>query len=153
MDEGSAEIAAADQAFKFRVAEAVAQQIAAEQTLVAARLNWNLTFQGFMIASYALVAAAPTTSPTREVIQITIIFAGVIVALATLAGLRAASEQSNYLRQHWARFVGADSHYPRPFAEGRGKLSGRLPSRVICGALILMWVVLLFAGTLLRLGA
>jgi len=129
-----------------QVAAAVAAQIQAEQQLVAARLNWNLTFQGFMIASYALVATADGSAPARQFIHGTITVAGFFVAAATLAGIVASSRQSNYLKEHWLRVLGADSIYPRPFASGNGSLLGRLPARVICWALMLMWVVLMAAG-------
>lgn len=90
-----------------QVAAAVAAQIQAEQQLVAARLNWNLTFQGFMIASYALVATADGSAPARQFIHGTITVAGFFVAAATLAGIVASSRQSNYLKEHWLRVLGA----------------------------------------------
>lgn len=128
------------------VAEAVATQIAVEQNLVAARLNWNLTFQGFMIASYALVATADGSAPARKFIHTTITLAGFVVALATLFGVLAASQQSKYLKDHWLLHLGENSIYPRPFSVGKGSLWGRLPARVMCGALMAMWIVLLAAG-------
>lgn len=129
-----------------QVAAAVADQLAAERELVASRLNWNLTFQGFMIASYALVATADASEPARQVIQSAITMSGLVVAGATLAGVRAASRQSDYLKQHWFKVMGEDSIFPRPFSVSTGSRLGRLPPRVICGALMAMWCVLQVAS-------
>ena len=129
-----------------QVAAYVAEQLAAERDLISSRLNWNLTFQGFMIASYALVATAAASQPAKHVIQSAITISGFIVAAATLAGVVAASRQSDYLKKHWFRVIGEESIYPRPFSKGAGSKIGRLPPRVICGALMLMWCVLQVAG-------
>ena len=129
-----------------QVATYVAEQLAAERELVSTRLNWNLTFQGFMIASYALVATAEASEPARLIIQSAITISGFIVAAATLAGVLAASRQSDYLKKHWVRVMGEESIYPRPFSTGSGSRIGRLPPRVICAALMLMWCVLQIAG-------
>jgi hypothetical protein len=128
------------------IANAIAAQIGTEQQLMAARMNWNLTFQGFMIASYALVATAEGSAPARELIQGSIIAVGFLVALATLFGVLAASRQSSYLKEHWTRVLGSDSVFPRPFSIGRGSLWGRLPSRGICASLMLLWIALAIAG-------
>ena len=129
-----------------QVAAAVAAQLAAERELVSARLNWNLTFQGFMIASYALVATAQASEPARQIIQSAITISGFVVAGATLVGVLAASRQSDYLKNHWMRVLGEDSVYPRPFSASGGSRLGRLPPRVICIALMAMWCVLQTAG-------
>jgi hypothetical protein len=129
------------------VAQAIAIQIGVEQQHMAARMNWNLTFQGFMIASYALVATADGSAPARNFIQATITLAGFAVSLATLFGVLAASRQSSYLKSHWMHVLGEDCIYPRPFSVGKGSLWGRLPSRGICIALMIMWAVLLAAGS------
>jgi hypothetical protein len=102
---------------QYRVVDAISRQFEIEQGLIASRLNWNLTFQGFMIASYALVATAETSDPARFWIH------GVF------------------------RVVGADSPFPRPFSERGGSLMGRLPPRFICGSLILMWTALSAVGS------
>ena len=137
-----------DKAEMAHVATAVADQLAAERELVASRLNWNLTFQGFMIASYALVATADASEPARQIIQAAISISGFFVAAATLAGVLAASGQSDYLKRHWLKVMGEDSIYPRPFSVSRGSLLGRLPPRVICIALMGMWCVLQGASLL-----
>ncbi len=128
------------------VAAAIASELAAERELVATRLNWNLTFQGFMIASYALVATAEASDPARNTIQLAITTSGFVVAAATLAGVLAASRQSDYLKRHWIKIMGEDSIYPRPFSTSKGSWLGRLPPRVICGCLMAMWCVLQVAG-------
>lgn len=128
---------------KFKIAEAVANQIAVEQTLAGNRLSWNLTFQGFMLASYALVATAQTTYPNRDLIHVIIIAAGVIVSLATMSGVHASRMKSSNLKKYWERKGLSDSGYPLPYSEGIGSTMGRLPPYVICGIVALMWLALL----------
>ena len=128
---------------KVEIAKAIAAQIGFEQGLVAARLNWNLTFQGFMIASYALVATAATTAPSRELIQSIIISAGVVVSLATLLGILASRNQSSYLKKFWEKQGVDASGFPRPFADSSGSFLGRIPPILICVTIIAMWLSLL----------
>jgi hypothetical protein len=128
---------------RFAIAEAVAQQVAVEQQLVATRMSWNLTFQGFMIASYALIAAADTSEPARFLIQMVICAAGLIVAAATYAGVIAASSQSSFLKARWKDLSLDSTGYPRPFSIEIGAKLGRLPPRVICGTVALMWIALI----------
>jgi hypothetical protein len=138
---------ALDAETEYRVSEAIAKQIEVEQGLVATRLNWNLTFQGFMVASYALVATADASAPARNFIHVTITLVGFVVALATLMGILASSRQSTYLKQHWDNIFSKGTIYPRPFSSGDGSKLGRIPSRALCGALMFMWLVLLAAGS------
>ncbi|MDZ4371602.1 MAG: hypothetical protein U1C74_09310 [Phenylobacterium sp.] len=136
----------AERDYWFKVAEAVAHQITAEQNLVSARLNWNLTFQGFMIASYALVSTADVSSPKRSLIQFTIIVAGLVVTAATLAGVMASAAQRSALRKHWQDVVADRTDFPRPFVEGGNTLLGRSPAFVICITIIAMWAALMTWG-------
>lgn len=128
---------------KFKIAEAVAKQIAMEQTLAGNRLSWNLTFQGFMLASYALVATAQTTYPNRDFIHAIIIAAGVIVSLASMSGVHASRMKSSSLKAFWTDNGLSESGYPLPFSEGAGSVMGRLPPYVICGIVACMWLALL----------
>lgn len=124
---------------RFQIAKAVADQIHVEQGLVATRMTWNLTFQGFMIASYALIAAAATSEPAKFSVQLIICLAGAAVAGATFAGVKAASTQSSFLKAHWTLNRLDETGFPRPFSvDGHAKL-GRLPPRVICATIGLMW--------------
>ncbi len=132
---------------QYRVVDAISRQFEIEQGLIASRLNWNLTFQGFMIASYALVATAETSDPARFWIHGVITLVGFLVAASTWAGIEASSRRTSALRGHWFRVVGADSPFPRPFSERGGSLMGRLPPRFICGSLILMWTALSAVGS------
>lgn len=128
---------------KVEIAKAIGAQIGVEQSLVASRLNWNLTFQGFMIASYALVATAATTAPSRDLIQNIIIAAGVVVSLATLLGILASRGQSSYLKKFWMEEGIDASGFPRPFSQSGGSFLGRIPPILICVTIIAMWLALL----------
>lgn len=81
----------------YTIEAAISQQIAVEQSLRATRMSWNLTFQGFMIAAFALVAAEKM-NPARLVLELTICLAGILVCFGTFMGVRAAQKQSDYLK-------------------------------------------------------
>jgi hypothetical protein len=136
---------------KFEMARAVAEQIHVEQSLVATRMTWNLTFQGFMIASYALIAAAETSEPTKIWVQIIICLAGFVVAGSTWAGVNAASRQSSFLKAHWSENELDASGYPRPFSIEGGARLGRLPPRIICFTIGTMWFLLVALTLIERL--
>ncbi|CAL4867096.1 hypothetical protein MMA231_01346 [Asticcacaulis sp. MM231] len=134
---------------KLAIANTIAEQIFREQSLTANRMNWNLTFQGFMIAAFALVAAAELTQPARIWLEVAICVAGSVVAGVTIVGIRAAQTQSSYLKNEFRRqfmlneFVKPDFPYPRPFSADRNSKNARFVSISILGVLILMWVSLL----------
>ena len=128
-------------ASKFEIEEAISRQIGVEQGLRSTRMNWNLTFQGFMVAAFALVAAEELT-PARFALELIICGAGFAVALATWFGIRAAQMQSNLLKTHWRKHVPADSPYPVPFSLEGGSKLGRLPTAMICGTTMVMWLAL-----------
>jgi len=143
------------------LATAIGEQIWREQSLVANRMTWNLTFQGFMIAGFALIATADFSTPDRMTLELVVAAAGVIVALATLAGVYAAHRQSSYLKKCWvAQFTppptdaegesGQDAagepreheFLPRPFSDSTGSRLGRIAPRTICVTVAIMWIVL-----------
>ncbi len=129
---------------KLTIAKAVAEQIGVEQAVVANRLSWNLTFQGFMIASYALVATSAFTEPSRTWIHLIIIVAGILVSVSTFIGVWASRLQSSQLKRHWDEQNLDISGYPRPFAEPLPSLLGRIPPFLICFTISAMWIALLF---------
>lgn len=128
---------------KFAIAQAIAKQIELEQGLTANRLNWNLTFQGFMLASYALVATAETSDPNRDWVHAIIITAGVVVSLATLLGVHASRMQSSDLKAFWLENGLDETGHPRPFSRKEVSAVGRLPPYLICGVVALMWIALI----------
>lgn len=128
---------------KFAIAQAVAKQIETEQGLTANRLNWNLTFQGFMLASYALVATAETSDPNRDWVHAIIIAAGIIVSLATLLGVHASRMQSSDLKVFWNESGLDETGHPRPFSRKEISMIGRLPPYLICGVVAIMWLALI----------
>ena len=127
---------------KFKIAQAVADQIAVEQNLRANRMNWNLTFQGFMMAAFALVAAEKMNQ-ARISLEVLICFAGAAVAYATWQGIEAAQRQSTALKKYWNDLNLSESMFPVPFSVGIGEEQGRAPTFYICMTTIFMWVVLL----------
>jgi len=125
----------------YEIEKAIAEQLAVEQGLRATRMNWNLTFQGFMVAAFALVASEDLT-PARFLLEIIICVAGFFVALATYLGVKAAQIQSGKLKRHWQSVVASDSPYPKPFSDDFGSRLGRMPTVIICGTTMLMWIAL-----------
>lgn len=127
---------------KFKIAQAVADQIAVEQNLRANRMSWNLTFQGFMMAAFALVAAEKMNQ-ARISLEVLICFAGAAVAYATWQGIEAAQKQSTNLKKHWDDQNLSESLFPVPFLVDEGEKQGRAPTFYICMTTIFMWVALL----------
>lgn len=113
-------------------------------------MSWNLTFQGFMIAGFALVATADFSAPERVTMELVIALAAFSVAVATLLGVRAAQRQSDFLKNNWRSLANAEPqdegthilYATRPFADGTGSRLGRLPSLIISATLMVMWLVL-----------
>jgi hypothetical protein len=144
---------------KLAIANAIAEQISREQNLVSNRMTWNLTFQGFMIAAFALVAAAELTQPAKILLEVAISVAGAVVATVTISGVAAAQKQSDYLKAEFRHHFMAispttgkeetlpDFPYPRPFSVRQGSEKARNTSKVILIVLAVMWCVLL-ASTL-----
>lgn len=107
-----------------RIADMVSKQIEVEQGLSSSRMTWNLTFQGFTIAGYALVATADGSAPGRIIVQSLIGGVSMVVALATMRGLVASQRQRNYLRRLW-RENGLMHYFPEPFSDPHGSKLGR----------------------------
>jgi hypothetical protein len=132
-----------DQQQRFAFAEAIAEQIWREQTLTHNRMNWNLVFQGFMVAAFATLAAA-TPTPSLVVIQLVTCGAGLLVAVFTWLGLGASERQRKYLKELFAELSQEPINFPRPYAVGGGSLLGRAPAHGVLWALIAMWLALLW---------
>ncbi|MCB2065103.1 MAG: hypothetical protein KDE15_00515 [Erythrobacter sp.] len=135
-------------AAKIRLAEMITQQIQVEQSLASTRMTWNLTFQGFTIAGYALVATADASAPARWVVQCLIAAVSIIVALATLQGIKAAQQQRSYLKRVWGEQE-LSLCFPEPFSADSGSRWGRAPATWICLVLAGMWLVLIPASLVL----
>lgn len=124
-----------------RYADMIAKQIEVEQGLSNTRMMWNLTFQGFTIAGYALVASSEGATPKKFVLETLIAIASGVIAYATLRGVVASQIQRQYLKDCWARNK-LDRFFPQPFSITTTSSRGRLPSYSICMALMLMWATL-----------
>lgn len=135
-------------AHDIRLADMLARQIEIEQTLTANRMAWNLTFQGFMIAGFALVATADGSAPARSVVQFLIAAVSLVVSYATIRGIVASQRQRTYLRRYWMANRLSNS-FPEPFSASAGSKLGRTQPLWICWALMAMWIVLIPAGFLL----
>lgn len=125
-----------------RIASMVANQIWTEQSLTGMRMTWNLTFQGFTIAGYALVATSSASTPGRAALQTLIAIVSIIVAFATLRGMTASARQRSYLRRVWETNE-LDRYFPQPFSDKSGSNLGRAQGLWICWALMGMWAFLL----------
>lgn len=127
-----------------RYAELITKQIEVEQGLANTRMMWNLTFQGFTIAGYALVASSNGATPAKMTLETLIAVASAIIAYATLRGVVASQIQRQYLKDCWT-INDLDRFFAQPFSISHTSSRGRLPSYSICLALIFMWGALLYA--------
>jgi hypothetical protein len=131
-------------------AEQLAKEIATEHGLVTTRMTWNLTFQGFLFAAFALAASKPGAKPNEPMsehvsaLMSTLPWAGICTAALTLIGILAAFSQINHLKRAWYGHEGAlRAVAPRPFSHWFGGLAGRIPSVGITGVLIGCWISLI----------
>lgn len=127
--------------------EFIAKEIAAEHSLVTARMTWNLSFQGFLFAGYAL-ALSRLDSPGKPNLVIenffdVLAFAGIMTSASCLLGVLAAFTQINALKRLWYKNHEALTKVgPRPFSHWLGGLAGRVPPIVITTVIIIAWVKL-----------
>jgi hypothetical protein len=129
---------------RIRYAEMIAKQIEVEQGLANTRMMWNLTFQGFTIAGYALIASSSGSDPARYTLETLIACTSIVIAYATMRGVVASQAQRQYLKDCWAANNLTD-YFPEPFSVTRTSWWGRFPFYTICLALILMWTALIVA--------
>lgn len=134
-------------AHKVRYAEMIAKQIEVEQGLANTRMMWNLTFQGFTIAGYALIASSSGSDPARFTLELLIALTSIVIAYATMRGVVASQVQRQYLKDCWATNNLTD-YFPEPFSVTRTSWWGRFPFYTICMALILMWGAMIAAQIL-----
>ncbi len=140
---------------KFKVAEAIAEQICRQQQLTSFRMTWNLTFQGFLIAAFALSLSSGlpgfSSSPDATLkfgFQIIIGLAGGLVAWATMLSLYASRLQRDHGRELLDRLYSQlDQYsYPRPEASRRA----RYAAIIIPWTLISIWAGLVTLAALAR---
>lgn len=127
-----------------RCADMITKQIEVEQGLSNSRMMWNLTFQGFTIAGYALVASSNGATPAKIVLETAIAFSSILIAYMTLRGVVASQIQRQFLKDWWAE-NGLSDYFPEPFSRSRTSSRGRLPVYSICLVLMAMWIVLIIA--------
>lgn len=148
------------------VASFISDQIWREQELTAHRMSWNLTFQGFMVAAFALIATSDFSAPSRLAMEVMISFAGIAVAVSTLFGVYASQRQRGSLRAHWTSLFGEydpekvkrlmpGSAYrsfllPPPFSARTGSMLGRIAPWVTGLVIVLMWFALGALGYLAK---
>ena len=157
------------------IANYIAEQIWREQSLTANRMNWNLTFQGFMMAAFALVATSENSAPTRWILEGVIALAGGCIAWFTLEGIKASETQRNTIKgAWWKNFKPSNAKeteppepvpaveasleqfmLPAPYSEPSVSGQGRSAPRWICWVVMVMWgvlCVLILASTIPELG-
>ncbi len=127
---------------QIRYADIIAKQIEVEQGLSSTRMTWNLTFQGFTIAAYALVASSNGTTPAKGILGAAIGISSALIAYVTMRGVVASQHQRKYLKDCWAA-NNLSRYFPEPFSEPSVSALGRWPSYTICLVLMLMWAILL----------
>ncbi|MCW1431587.1 hypothetical protein [Novosphingobium sp. JCM 18896] len=130
---------------QIRCAEMIAKQIEVEQGLASTRMTWNLTFQGFTIAAYALVASSNGTTPAKGILGWAIGLSSGFVAYVTMRGIVASQVQRKYLKDCWAANE-LTRFFPEPFSISKTSSHGRWPSYAICVVLMVMWAILLLTS-------
>jgi hypothetical protein len=137
-------------------AERLGREIASEHTLVAARMTWNLSLQGFLFAAFALALKNPSSAlalrnPSSDGSTVRLDellhllpMAGLFTAVLSVVGMLAAFIRINALKRIWYANEGVlEAYGPRPFSTWYGGAMGRLPAGAIGVALIACWWQLL----------
>lgn len=126
---------------KFTVAKEVAEQIWREQQLTGSRMNWNLTFQSFLVAAFILSFRDGIEPRIAFLLRGLLCLAGFFVALATLFSVQASHIQRDYLKAIWGElYLRRDLYiYPRPFADYGTSRRGRSVAIHILVVLLVMW--------------
>lgn len=127
--------------------EFIAKEIAAEHTLITTRMTWNLSFQGFLFAGYALAIGRLDSAAERARVIYNFInvisVAGILTASAALVGILAAFTQINAHKRFWfANHAALQTVGPRPFSHWFGGFLGRIPALVITATIIWAWLSL-----------
>jgi hypothetical protein len=127
--------------------ELIAKEISCEHSLIAQRMGWNLTFQGFLFGGYAVLIVNIDEFSERvsilEIFTFALSVAGTVITLATLIGVGAAMRRIYDLRKSWESSVGLSSGVPKPFSDGLGEALGFLPALVIGATLMATWICLI----------
>ncbi len=148
-----------------QIANYIAEQIWREQSLTSNRMTWNLTFQGFMMAAFALVATSNNSAPARAILETVIALAGSLIAFFTLQSVKASERQRDRLKVAWRSNFAPDTHppikaeppktiptpeavidsfaLPAPFSEQPVSALGRGAPRWLCFVIMSMWCALL----------
>lgn len=117
--------------------------IETEHDLIKGRMGWNLTFQGFLFASYGVVLneqAEKGHDKVAEFIQI-IPSVGLVASLAALVGVSAAFNRINGLKRDWRlRKKELAPLGPQPFSGWVGDAVGRLPPLIITILVASAWI-------------
>lgn len=132
---------------KFKIAEAVADQVWREQQLTSNRMTWNLTFQGFLFAAFSFTfssLANATPSLPRVFLQIVIAIGGFSVSQATSHSILASQLQRDFMKDIWKQLYDPATltSYPRPFSVNPESDRGRRSATSIIKTIQYMWVAL-----------
>lgn len=124
--------------------ELITKEIAAEHTLVTARMTWNLSFQGFLFAGYGValgrLGSTEKLNPIVENFFDVLAFAGIMTAASSMLGILAAFTQINALKRLWYKNNEALAKVgPRPFSHWLGGLAGRVPPIAITTVIMVAW--------------
>jgi hypothetical protein len=124
-------------------AERLGREIASEHALIAARMTWNLSLQGFLFAAFALALKTPSSEGSNaglEKLVSLLPLAGLFTAVLSVVGMLAAFIRINALKRVWyANAPVFEAYGPRPFSTWYGGAMGRLPAGAIGIALIACW--------------
>ncbi|HEX8126797.1 MAG TPA: hypothetical protein VF548_14575 [Allosphingosinicella sp.] len=124
-------------------AERLTREISTEHGLVAARMTWNLTFQGFLFAAYALGSSRAGQEPQVALLLRTLPIAGAVTAGLTFIGIVAAWARINGLKRDWySNQPEFERFRPRPFSHPVGGFFGRVPPFGITFVLLWCWTSL-----------
>jgi hypothetical protein len=132
----------AEEVTKWRY-EQLAHQIEREDSLIDKRLGWMLTFQGFLIAAFALgMTETPSNAGISDVFKYIFPTAGFTVGLLALLAVRAALSALHDLKRLWTAPPFPDN-YPQPFGRQRFHQHGAMYSQGLPLAMMIAWVVII----------
>jgi hypothetical protein len=122
------------------VHEGICAHIRVENGHIHNRIQWNLTLQGFLFASYALALGKDANLTIASQFVRVVVLVGILSCLVTLLGLYSAYHSINLNKKLWISNEAALAPIgTRPFSDPWPALLGRLPATMTILVLLFAW--------------
>jgi hypothetical protein len=123
--------------------EGIRAYLRLENAHIQNRIQWNLTLQGFLFASFALALGKDANPRVAVPFVRVVVMVGILSCLVTLLGLYAAYHSMNRSKKLWlANEAALAPKGARPFSDPWPSLLGRLPATLTMLVLLFAWVEL-----------